>query len=145
MVYRKIPKISPGAYIFQRLFLRGLFLVGLISTEGNLRFKHDWASLINGRKFTVFTLYLRAISEDKPPGGLHLEGGFDGGCLRYEFGGLTFGGAYFRNFTVYYPSSSPEISHCYLKTLLRFLFLSGFLSLDVEPSKTQAKFENKNK
>ena len=28
--YRKIPKISPGAYIFERLFLRGLFLEGLI-------------------------------------------------------------------------------------------------------------------
>ena len=27
--YRKIPKISPGAYIFQRPFLRGLFLEGL--------------------------------------------------------------------------------------------------------------------
>ena len=28
--YRKIPKINPGAYIFQRPFLRGLFLEGLI-------------------------------------------------------------------------------------------------------------------
>ena len=28
--YRKIPKISPGAYILQRPFLRGLFLEGLI-------------------------------------------------------------------------------------------------------------------
>ena len=28
--YRKIPKISPGAYIFQRPFLRGLFLEGFI-------------------------------------------------------------------------------------------------------------------
>ena len=28
--YRKIPKISPGAYIFQRPFLRSLFLEGLI-------------------------------------------------------------------------------------------------------------------
>ena len=28
--YRKIPKISPEAYIFQRPFLRGLFLGGLI-------------------------------------------------------------------------------------------------------------------
>ena len=27
---RKIPKISPGAYIFQRPFLRGLFLEGLM-------------------------------------------------------------------------------------------------------------------
>ena len=28
--YRKVPKISPGAYIFQRPFLRGLFLEWLI-------------------------------------------------------------------------------------------------------------------
>ena len=40
--------------------------------ERNLRFKIDWVSLILGRKFTVFlcfTLYLRAISKYKPPGG----------------------------------------------------------------------------
>ena len=30
MSYRKIPKISPGAYIFQSPFFRGLFLEGLI-------------------------------------------------------------------------------------------------------------------
>ena len=35
--YRKIPKISPGAYIFQRLFLRGLFLEGLIFAGAYLR------------------------------------------------------------------------------------------------------------
>ena len=29
-LYRKIPIINPGAYIFQRPFLRGLFLEGLI-------------------------------------------------------------------------------------------------------------------
>ena len=29
-LYRKILKISPSAYIFQRLFLRGLFLEGLL-------------------------------------------------------------------------------------------------------------------
>ena len=28
--YHKMSKISPGAYIFQRPFLRGLFLEGLI-------------------------------------------------------------------------------------------------------------------
>ena len=50
-IYLKIPKISPGAYIFQRPFWRGL------STEGNLRFKIDWASLIFGSKFTVFALF----------------------------------------------------------------------------------------
>ena len=35
----KIPKISPGANIFQMPFLRGLH------KEGSLRFKIDWASL----------------------------------------------------------------------------------------------------
>ena len=49
--YHKISKISPGAYIFQRPFLSGL------STERNLCFKMDWASLIVGSKFTVFTLF----------------------------------------------------------------------------------------
>ena len=44
--YRKIPKISPGAYIFQRPFLRGLYFGGayirrVLSTEGNLRLKID--------------------------------------------------------------------------------------------------------
>ena len=46
--YRKIPKISPGAYIFQRPFFEGLISGGAyirrgVSTEGNLRFKIDWA------------------------------------------------------------------------------------------------------
>ena len=49
--YRKIPKIRPGAYIFQWPFLRGL------STEGNLRLQIDWASLIVRSKFTVFALF----------------------------------------------------------------------------------------
>ena len=56
ITYHKILKISPGAYIFQRPFLRGLFWRGS-STEGNLRFKIDWASRIVGSKFTVFALF----------------------------------------------------------------------------------------
>ena len=35
--YRKMLKISPGAYIFQRPFLRGLFLEGLIFGGAYLR------------------------------------------------------------------------------------------------------------
>ena len=74
-----------------------------------MRLKIDWASLILRRKFTVFlcfTLYLKAISKYKPPGGLYLEGRFNGGffALRVWGGlylkGLIHGGAYFRNFTV---------------------------------------------
>ena len=82
-IYRKIPKISPGAYIFQKPFLRGLFLEGLIfggalstSTEGNLRSKIDWASLIVGSKFTVFALFyfVFEVFQVQAPGGLIFGG-----------------------------------------------------------------------
>ena len=73
--YRKIPKTSPRAYIFQRPFLRGLY------TEGNLRFKTDWASLIIGRKFTVFACFYFVFEGNfpstSPQGGLYLEGRFN--------------------------------------------------------------------
>ena len=51
-------------------------------------FKIDWASLIVGRKFTVFvcfTLYLRAISKYKPPGGLYLGGRFNRDFFELQF------------------------------------------------------------
>ena len=65
--------------------------------EGNLRFKVDWASLIVGGKFTVllcFTLYLRAISKCKLRGAYIWRCDLTEGFLRYDFGGLIFGGAY---------------------------------------------------
>ena len=54
--YGKILKISPWAYIFPKLFLRGL------SMEGNLCFKFDSASLIVRGKFTVFATGSRGVS-----------------------------------------------------------------------------------
>ena len=59
--------------------------------EGNLRFKINWASIIVGRKFTIFVLplYLREISKYKPPRGLYLEGRFNG-----RFFALRVWGAY---------------------------------------------------
>ena len=60
-----------------------------------MRFKIDWACLIVGKKFTVFALYLSAIFKYKPPGGPYIRrGDLTKGFLRYEFGGLIFGGAY---------------------------------------------------
>ena len=63
-----------------------------------MHFEIDWASLLLGRKFTVFLcfiLYLRAISKYKPPrGGLYLEGRFNGGFFALRVWGLIFGGVY---------------------------------------------------
>ena len=56
-----------------------------------------------------FTLYLRAIFRVQAPGGLYLEGRFNGGFFALlvwgglHLEGLIPGGAYFRNFMV-----SPE-------------------------------------
>ena len=70
-----------------------------------MRFKIDWASLIVRSKFTVFALfylYLREIFQVQAPGGgaYTWRGDLTEGFLCYRFGGLIFGGAYFRNFTV---------------------------------------------
>ena len=69
-----------------------------LSAEGNLHFKINWASLIVGRKFTVFALFYFVFEgsfQVQAPGGLlYLEGRFNGGFLQYEFRGLIFGEAY---------------------------------------------------
>ena len=91
--YRKIPKISPAAYIFQRSFLRGLSRREIcVSTI-------DCASLIVGSKFTVFTLFYFVFEGNFPstsPWGAYIwRGDLTEGFLRYRFGGLIHGGAYF--------------------------------------------------
>ena len=72
--------------------------------EGNLRFKINWASLIVGRKFTVFALFYFVFEGNfqvQAPGGGGGKGLLTEGFLRYEFEGLIHGRAYFRNFTVH--------------------------------------------
>ena len=67
-----------------------------LSTEGNLRFKIDWASLIVGRKFTVFALFYIVFEGNfqvQAPGGgggggLYLEGRFTGGFFALRVRGV---------------------------------------------------------
>ena len=59
-----------------------------------MHFKIDWASLIAGSKFTVFALFYFVFEGNfcvTGLGGLYLEE-------------LIHGGAYYRNFTICYPS-----------------------------------------
>ena len=100
---------GPVANVLQRPFLRGLFLEGLIFIGGYLRREICVPKLIglalqlegNLPFLLCFALYLRPISKYKPPGGAYIwRGDLTDGFLRCEFGGLIFGGAYFRNFTV---------------------------------------------
>ena len=115
--YRKIPKISCGLLFFKALFEGLIFRRGL-TMEGNLRFKIDWASLIVGRKFTVFALSYFVfegnfqVQAPRPPsrgggeGAYIRRGNLMEGFLRYKFGGLIHGRAYFRNFMVFKNSWS---------------------------------------
>ena len=69
-----------------------------------MRFRLDRASLIVGRKFTIFSLFYIVFEGNFPtrsPWGSYIwRGDLTEGFLRYRFGGLIHGGAYFRNFTV---------------------------------------------
>ena len=67
--YRKIPKISSGTYIFERLFLRGLYWRGY-SMEATLRFKIAWASLV----FALFCFVFEGSFQVQAPGGLIFGG-----------------------------------------------------------------------
>ena len=65
--------------------------------EGNLLF------------LLCFTLYLRGNFQFQAPQGAYIrKDDVPEGFLRYEFVGLIFGGAYFRNFTVL-PSSIQQL------------------------------------
>ena len=76
-----------------------------------MRFKIDWASLIVGSEFTVFALFYFVFEGNFPstsPRGAYIwKGDLTEGFLRYRFGGLIFGGAYFRDFTI---SQRREVS-----------------------------------
>ena len=107
--YRKIPKISPGAYIFQRPFLRGLFLEGLIFGGAYVRREICVSKSIGlaccGKEIYHFCFVLLCswgqIPCTSPPGAYIRRGDLTEGFLRYNFEGLIHGGASFRSFTVF--------------------------------------------
>ena len=101
---RKVNK-PPGLYfskaLFDWLIFGGAYIRRGLSTEGNLRFKIDWASLIVERKFTVFALFYFVFEgnfqvQAPPRGGAYIRrGDVTEGFWRYEFAGLIQGGLIF--------------------------------------------------
>ena len=74
------------------LIFGGAYIRRGLSTEGSLRFKIDWASLIVGSKFTIFALFYLVFegnfSSTSPRGAYILRGDLTEGFLCYRFGGL---------------------------------------------------------
>ena len=85
--------------------------------EGNLRLKIDWATLIVGRKFTVFGLFYFVF-----------EGNFQVQAPRgaYIWRGLYMEGVYFRKFTVFTNDPHFQIFlpyvPCYFHTVLSLFY-----------------------
>ena len=107
-------------------------------------FKIDWASLIVGRKFTLFALFYFVFEGNfqvQAPGGAYIwRGDLTEVFLRYKLGGFIFGGgggglihggAYFRNFTV-----------C-LKTIKILLISNSCIMLSIDITQWRNVFRGK--
>ena len=111
--YKNITQNSenkPRGLYFSKVRFEGLIFGGAYirrgwSTEGNLHLKIDWASLIVGRKSTIFALfyfvYEGSFPISSPQGAYIWRGNLPESFLCYRFEGLIHGGTYFRNFTVF--------------------------------------------
>ena len=84
--------------LFEGLIFGGAYIWRGLSTEGNLRFKIDWASLIVGRKFTVFALFYFVFEGNFPstsPWGANIwRGDLTEGFLLPEWGAYTWRGLF---------------------------------------------------
>ena len=96
IAYRKIRENKPwGLYLskalFEGLICGGAYIWRGLSTEGNLRFKFDRASLIVGSKFTIFSLFYFVFEGNFPstsPWGAYIwRGDLTEGFLGYLLGG----------------------------------------------------------
>ena len=100
--YCKIPKISPGVYVFQRLFLRGLFLEVPIFrgayVQREICVSKSIGLACSGKEIYYFYFVLLCIRGQIPstrPWGAYIwRGNLMEGFLLYDFGGLVFGRAY---------------------------------------------------
>ena len=106
-----------------------------------MHFKIDRASLIVGRKFTVFALFYFVFEGNfqvQAPGGAYIwRGNLMADFLRCEFGGLILGGAYtwwgffsefyhilFQEISIYWSPMNAKTSDFYSLFHLIFLFLT---------------------
>ena len=129
--YSKIPKINPGAYIFQRPLLRGLFSEGLIY-GGKLAFQNRLGQPYSWTKFTFFTLFY-FVFEGKFPGtsprGTYIwRDDLTEDFLCYRLGGLIFGGACtWRG--LFYKFYGITYTKCYSDRVLArvFVYLPPFI------------------
>ena len=77
---------------------RGLYLRREICVSKSIGLAHSWKEIY--RFCFVLLVFEGNFPSTSPRGAYIWRGDLTEGFLRYEFGGLIFGEAYFRNFTV---------------------------------------------
>ena len=91
--------------------MRGLFLTGLIFGGAYVR-REICVSKSIGLACSVFYFVFEGKFQIQAPRGAYIwRGDLTEGFLRYYFGGLIHGGAYFRNFTVAFPVGTKSIRY----------------------------------
>ena len=133
-VYCKIPKKYPRGLHFSKAPFEGLIYIGKFAFQDRLGWPYIWKEIY---PFLIcFTLYLRASSKYKPPGGLYLAGQFNRGffALRvwraYIWRGLL---------TEFYV-----ISNKYILTIIMYLFIYfSWLIYDWNLNRTKDNLEVK--
>ena len=98
MIYCKISKISPGAYIFQRSFFEGLIFGGAyvrreICVSKSIGLAYRWKEIY--RFCFVLFCILGQFPSTSPWGAYIRRGDFPEGFLCFEFGGLYLEGRIF--------------------------------------------------
>ena len=99
----KVPKIRPAAYIFQRPFLRGLFLEALIfggaylwreiSVSKSIGLAYSWKEI--DRFCFILVCIWGQFPSTSPRGGLYSKGWFNGGFLALRvWGAYIYRGLY---------------------------------------------------
>ena len=90
-----------------------------------MRLKIDWASLIVGSKFTVFALFYFVFEGNFPitsPGGLYLEGRFNGGFFTLPvWGAYIWRGLFSELYGIYIGTTNVDHSSLTLKLTCKCL------------------------
>ena len=99
--YRKIPEISPGAPgLFSKALCEGLIFGGAYVRREICVSKSIWQAFFLEGNLPVFLFCFVFEGNFQVQAPYIWRGDSTEGFLRYDFGGLIHGGAYFRNFTV---------------------------------------------
>ena len=93
------------------LIFGGAYIQRGLSTEENLCFKIDWASLIAGNEYTNFALFYYIFESyfpsTSPRGAYILEGRFNGGFFALPvWGAYSWRGLFSEFYGIYFPSFS---------------------------------------